>query len=758
MSSYNYNYSCVSTFILQVAKGAMASLFTPIEQAIKKMEDQLNCAICLDPYKDPKLLNCFHVFCTQCLQPLVQQSDQGQTVLCPNCRQLTTLPQNGVPGLQGAFRIHHLFDIHDTLKKVVESPDSPCDKCKRGKTVKYCRTCGQFICNACVTAHETWTELSSHEVITIQQLTSDAQKLVPPKKQVLACPKHPEKELDLFCDTCEELICRDCIVRVHREHQYDLVDDAFPKHKKVIVDSVLPVEQQLTSINTALESLNVCCSKITKQRQAVATDIERSIQQLHAALEKRKQELFDQLDQITNQKLKKLAAQREQLEEVGTQLKSCRDFVQESLSTGNKEEILDIKKPVIKQITEMTAKLKPESLEVYEQADVKYASNQTELIHLCQQMGRVYSHSVCPEKCHVSTSGVGIATVGDTSTATLLVLDHGGQEFLNPLEDVSSELVSSDGGIRIAIPVNKQERNKYEMRYRPQRRGQHHLHVQVEGKHISGSPLSVIAIPKELTVVRDIKGVQSPWQVAFNHRGDMFVAENNNQCVSIFSVDGKKNKSFGTQESGLEKFNRPTGVTTDDAGDILVCDSGNCRIQKFSADGSCTQSVGKHGSGPLQFNDPRGIAIHPHTKKIYVADTYNHRIQILNEDLSFSSSFGKRGSGKGEFNNSNAVAFDSNGQLYVAEFQNSRIQVFSENNEYLREFGKEELKSPISVTVHGGVVYVADYDGKSILLYTREGQYLRSFKPFDGRPHGIEVRSNGEIFVCYGHNCCIIEC
>ena len=679
-------------------------------------------------------------------------------MLCPNCRQLTTLPQNGVPGLQGAFRIHHLFDIHDTLKKVVESPDSPCDKCKRGKPVKYCRTCGQFICNACVTAHETWTELSSHEVITIQQLTNDAKKLVPPKKQVLPCPKHPEKELDLFCDTCEELICRNCIVRVHREHQYDLVDDTFAKHKKVIVDSLLPVEQQLTSVNTALESLNVCCSKIAKQRQAVATDIERSIQQLHAALEKRKQELFDQLDQITNQKLKKLAAQREQLEQVGAQLKSCRDFVQESLSTGNKEEILDIKKPVIKQIVEMTAKLKPESLEIYEQANVKYASNQTELIHLCQQMGKVYSHLVCPEKCHVSTSGVGIATIGDTSTATLLVLDHEGQEFLNPLEEVNSELVSSDGGTRVAIPVNKQERNKYEMRYRLQRRGQHHLHIQVEGKHISGSPFSVIAIPKELTVVKKIEGVQFPWQVAFNHRGDMNVTEYSGSCISIFNVHMKKIKFIGTQGSGPGQFNQPIGITVDAVGNILVCESGNCRIQKFSPDGSCTQSVGKNGTRSLQFRKPYGIAIHPHTKKIYVADAYNHRIQILNEDLSFSSSFGKKGSGKGEFIISSAVAFDSNGQLYVAEYENHRIQVFSENNEYLREFGKEELKSPISVTVHGGVVYVADYGSMLILLYTREGQYLRSFKPFDDKPHGIAVRSNGEIFVCYGHNNCIIEC
>ena len=606
--------------------------------------------------------------------------------------------------------------------------------------------------------HETWSELSSHEVITIQQLTSDAKKLVPPKKQALPCPKHPEKELDLFCDTCEELICRNCIVRVHREHQYDLVDDAFPKHKEVIVDSLLPVEQQLASVNTALESLNIRCGKVTEQRQVVVTNIERSIQQLHDALEKRKRELIEQLDQITDQKLKSLAAQREQLVLVEAQLESCRDFVKASLSTGSKEEILDMKKPVIKQIAEITANFKPESLALHEQADMKFANNQTELIHSCQQLGRIYAHPLCPEKCCVSTLGVGVATVGETSTATLLALDYEGQECKHSLEDMSSELVSSDGGTRVAVPVKRQGGNKYEISYHPQRRGQHHLHIQVEGKHISGSPLSVVAHPKELTVVRKIEGVKFPWSVAFNHRGDMIVAEYDRHCVSIFSVDGKKIKSFGTEGSGPGQLNTPHGVTIDSVGNILVCDTENCRIQKFSPNGTYIQSVGKLGSGPLQFTKPLGIAIHPHTRKIYVGDTYGARIQVLNEDLSFSSSFGKRGSGKGEFTFPTDVAFDSNGQMYVAEFHNHRIQVFSENNEYLREFGTEEMKSPIGVTVHGGVVYVADHDCKSILLYTTEGQYPRSFQPFNAKPHGIAVRSSGEIFVCYGHSNCIIEC
>ena len=524
------------------------------------------------------------------------------------------------------------------------------------------------------------------------------------------------------------------------------------------MDSLSPVEQQLSSVNTALESLNVRCGKVTEQRQVVVTNIERSIQQLHDALEKRKRELIKQLDQITDQKLKSLAAQREQLELVGAQLESCRDFVRESLSTGSKEEILDMKKPVIKQITEITANFKPESLALHEQANMKFANNQTKLIHSCQQLGRIYAHPVCPEKCRVSTLGVGIATVGEISTATLLALDHKGQECKNPLEDVSSELVFSDGGTRVAVPVKRQGGNKYEISYRPQRRGQHHVYIQVEGKHISGSPLSVVVHPKELTVVRKIEGVKCPMSVAFNHRGDMIVAEYDGHCVSIFSVDGKKIKSFGTQGSGPGQLNKPRGVTIDAVGNILVCDAENHRIQKFSPNGIHTQSVGKCGSGPLHFNTPYSIAIHPHTRKVYVADTYNHRIQVLNEDLSFSNSFGKQGSGKGEFTFPTDVAFDSNGQFYVADFENHRIQVFSENNEYLRELGKEDMKSSIGVTVHGGVVYVADHNGKSILLYTTEGQYLRSFQPFNAKPHGIAVKSSGVIFVSYRYSNCIIEC
>ena len=82
------------------------------QQALQKLNEQLICPMGLEPYMNTKLLQCFHVFCENCLKPLAYQTPQGQVVDCPNCRQPTSLPQNGVPGLQGDFLIHHLFDIY----------------------------------------------------------------------------------------------------------------------------------------------------------------------------------------------------------------------------------------------------------------------------------------------------------------------------------------------------------------------------------------------------------------------------------------------------------------------------------------------------------------------------------------------------------------------------------------------------------------------------------------------------------------------
>ena len=50
---------------------------------------------------------------------------------------------------------------------------------------------------------------------------------------------------------------------------------------------------------------------------------------------------------MTEQKLKTLAAQRDEIEMIQIQLKSCVEFVRESLRIGSQGEVMNMKKPVV---------------------------------------------------------------------------------------------------------------------------------------------------------------------------------------------------------------------------------------------------------------------------------------------------------------------------------------------------------------------------------------------------------------------------
>ena len=600
------------------------------KQALEKLSEQLTCPICLDHYTDPKLLQCFHVFCEKCLKPLASQTPQGQVVECPNCRQPTTLPQNGVPGLQGAFLIHHLFDIQDILKKVSTPADTKCVKCKKREPTCYCRTCG-FLCDKCKHTHLEWKEFSSHEIVSLDKLTEDVTNLVPPVQKVLQCSDHTDKQLDLFCETCEKMICRDCIVRVHRDHQYDLARDAFPKHKEVITTSLQPVDQQLASVNKALEDVMIQCSKITDQSQTMEVEIKGSIRQVIVALEARQEELIVQLDQMTHQKLKALAAQQDQLELIAVRLKSCHDFVQESLKTGCHGEILNMSKPFVEQVKDMTAKVNSETLVPKEQADLEFTNSQTELTRTFQQFGFITANPVCHAKCRAEGTGLHVAVVGETATATVYVVDKKGRECQRPVE-VSCELVSSDGSSQVRGEAKKVKDNQYVISYHPQHRGRHYLHIRVENKHVSGSPFPLSVLTTTPTNI--INYVKRPNGLALSNHGQLLVVENVGNCLSIFSGNGEDKRSYG---SGPDQLHHPCGVALSATGDILVCDRGNHRIHIFSPDGKSVKCVGTKGNGPLQFTDPAGIAVHPHSNKIYVAERGNRQVQFLNADLTFCS-------------------------------------------------------------------------------------------------------------------------
>ena len=694
------------------------------EKALKKVEDQLDCSICLETYTDPKLLQCLHVFCRKCLVKLVDRDQQGQLILtCPICRQDTPVPANGTAGLQPAFHIVPLLEIAEELKKATVDLHVPA---------------------------------SAERVST---------SLTPaPDKIRVSCPDH-EKAVELHCKKCEEPICYKCLVTgaKHQGHDCEELNTAFERYKGEMTASLGPMEQQLTTVNKALAQFERHCGEISDQQAAIEADVHKQFTKLRKILDVRETEVINQLHQLTQRKLKSLAVQRDQIETLQARLGSCIGFVRESLETGRQAEVLMMKTAVVKQVKELSTTFSSDLLEPSKKADMIFSAPTT-LVEACQRYGQV-SESVSPDplKCCATGKGTEAAVVGETATALLQAIDFRSQPCEEPILSLECELVSELTGVRTQGSVERKGQSQYEISYQPTVKGRHQLHIKVEGQHIRGSPFSIAARlsinSEELgTPIQMLVGVRKPWGVAVNKRGEMVVTERDACRVSVFNASGEKLRSFGSHGTGQGQFLCILGVTTDGEGNILVGDNGNHRIQKFTSEGQFLAAVGTEGRGPLQFHGPGAIAFNAVNNKLYVVDS--HCIQVLNSDLTFSNSFGREGRGKGQFDHPWYIACDRTGKVYVSDFGNHRVQVFTAEGKFLRMFGKYgggrgELNFPIGVAVDSSdMVYVSDQKNHRVSVFTTEGVFVTSFGSPGGHPgefvfpRGLCVDNSGVVYVC----------
>ena len=93
------------------------------------------------------------------------------------------------------------------------------------------------------------------------------------------CLEHADKELELYCETCEMLICFHCTLKSgkHHDHDYELLNAAFEKYKGNIASSLEPMEEKLTLTNIALAQLNGRCEEISHQQANIEGSIHKAI-------------------------------------------------------------------------------------------------------------------------------------------------------------------------------------------------------------------------------------------------------------------------------------------------------------------------------------------------------------------------------------------------------------------------------------------------------------------------------------------------
>jgi hypothetical protein len=95
----------------------------------------------------------------------------------------------------------------------------------------------------------------------------------------------------------------------------------------------------------------------------------------------------------------------------------------------------------------------------------------------------------------------------------------------------------------------------------------------------------------------------SPFGLAFDKAGNLYVADQNNHRIRKISPNGEVTTFAGSGEEGdadgtgaEAQFYYPRGLAFDKAGNLYVADMGNSRIRKISPKGKAAASAGSGGS------------------------------------------------------------------------------------------------------------------------------------------------------------------
>ena len=140
-------------------------------------------------------------------------------IICPECRYETSVPAGGVKELPANFYINRIMDDVG-LKCKEDDEELKCDECSENEpVVAYCVNCESNLCQFCCENHKRSKRFRSHGIVSLIHQGSNKSVTIQPEAMALMCKQH-DFELLLYCETCEQLVCKHCIAKGHHGHNY----------------------------------------------------------------------------------------------------------------------------------------------------------------------------------------------------------------------------------------------------------------------------------------------------------------------------------------------------------------------------------------------------------------------------------------------------------------------------------------------------------------------------------------------------------
>ena len=476
------------------------------------------------------------------------------------------------------------------------------------------------------------------------------------------CLKHTTEPIKIYCETCDELICRDCTVKTHKDHSYDLITDTFPKHRDAILACLHPIKTELSSVADTITELNRRSKGLDAQGIESKGKVDTEVDKLHAVLEACRRNWHAEIDSKVCEGKKELAAGIDKHEFRQAQLSSCVEFVEGSLQSGTQEEVLSMKKQVEQRTQQIAGEFKPQHLQLGPEKLLHVIC--TDLTPQCQTLAKVKFERVQFKGVHVKTiSGIGRPRhIAFATTGEMVVCESGANSM--KVFNSSHGLLRTFGPeeSRVNVPLG--------------------VAISADNTVFVASCHCVRKFTLEGQFVASVGSRGSgplqfnvPFAIAYNGTNNrLYVCDTNNHRITILNHDLTFHGSFGSEGHDAGYFNCPDGLSVDSKGNVLVADYLNNRVQVFNASGHHLSSI-THTTPGEKLQRPISVAVGP-DDWVYVVEQSLNRVSVFDKNHKYIKSFGKRGNKVGEFDDPYAIAVNDDGCVYVSDTGNSRVQVF----------------------------------------------------------------------------------
>ena len=447
----------------------------------------LFCPKCKEILKDPRILPCLHSLCKHCIEKQLNGH-----FCCPVCeersmniksrRDIENLPVDNL--LRSVLDMVYLHGRQKIRCDVCDETDSSLGVCR-------CKECAQYLCDLHSEAHKRARNSKSHAIVSLDDLRKQSLKDL---RRPLFCSRHVHELLCLFCETCDEPICRSCSAEGHLDHRCIQLEEAILKYGAEISSLLQQAKAFAQDIDRSIPRVETMAAEVNLKTKKILSEIDLIFDFQVTAFWKRKKELRDQVLEIRQSRISILKSQEESLKKTLKQLRHACKFTEVNLHSSRKHKegtSLVLKHLLSSRLTQLMKK-EAKHLEPLEESSLHFRADDTCLQEAIAKFGWLDSSYAYPPECVARGVGTKFASVAKPAKLVVVLNDREGRPLGRSGEPVSVEIVSEDGKKLSTDSIINKQNGTYEVTYTPKEVGRISLEVKVRRKRIKGSPFHVV--------------------------------------------------------------------------------------------------------------------------------------------------------------------------------------------------------------------------------------------------------------------------